>query len=305
MSKVVKDLFSKLEKMNCKAKIVSTNHLSMIIREIQKLNNYGLIEDNFFKDRLNWVNTSLIENQNDVKSIIVVAVPRPQTQAIFNWKGKKHSIIIPPTYTDYEQTRDKIEDTLTKILKQEKYVTTRAIFPLKILGVQSGLGEYGKNNICYVVGMGSFHQLVAMYSDLPSKESLKEPKMMNICNKCNLCQNACPTKAIPKNRFLLQAERCLTYHNEKKGSIPFPGWIKKSWHNCIIGCMHCQKICPVNRNFINWIGIKEIFSESETRTILDESSIENLSSKTLKKLEKLNLADYLDSITRNLKAFFE
>lgn len=305
MSKVINDLYSKLKKINCRAKIVSTDSLSKIIREIQELHDNGFLEDLFFKERLSWINSSLMENQNHIKSIIVVAVPRPQTQAIFNWKGKKYSIIIPPTYTGYEQTRDIIEDTLTNFLKQKNFFATRTIFPLKIIAVQSGLGEYGKNNICYVRGMGSFHQLVAMYSDLPWKEPIKEPKMMDICNNCNLCQKACPTKAIPKNRFLLQAERCLTYHNEKKGSIPFPGWIEKTWHNCIVGCMYCQKICPVNRNFINWIGTKEIFFESETRIILGESLREDLSSKTLKKLENLNLADYLDSLSRNLKVFFK
>ena len=48
-----------------------------------------------------------------------------------------------------------------------------------------------------------------------------------------------------------------------------------------------------------------VLDEYETRIILDETLSEDLPSKTLKKLKNLNLADYLDSLSRNLKVFFE
>jgi epoxyqueuosine reductase len=181
----------------------------------------------------------------------------------------------------------------------------KTALPLKLLAVRSGLGRYGRNNICYVSGMGSFLQLVAIYSDVPCEEDgWQEVMMMNNCEGRELCRRACPTGAIPSDRFLLRAERCLTYYNEKSGTIPFPSWMDSSWYNCIVGCIHCQRVCPQNKKFIGWIGKEEEFSEEETALILEGTQREKLSATTIKKLENLDLVDYLDSLPRNLRGFF-
>lgn len=149
--------------------------------------------------------------------------------------------------------------------------------------------------------MGSFLQLVAVYSDMPCEEDCwQESKMMKSCEECDICRRACPSGAIPSDRFLLRAERCIVYHNEKKGDVSFPDWVGASWHNCIVGCMHCQRVCPENRKFIEWIG-KE---EEETTLLLEGAPRDRLPAGTLGKLERLSLADYLDSLHRNLSVFF-
>jgi hypothetical protein len=68
--------------------------------------------------------------------------------------------------------------------------------------------------------------------------------------------------------------------------------------------MYCQKVCPANKNFIKWIGLEEHFSENETITLLSKPTTDDLSPNTIIKLKKLNLADYLDSLPRNLNFFF-
>ena len=177
--------------------------------------------------------------------------------------------------------------------------------PLKILAVRSGLAKYGRNNICYVTGMGSFLQLVTFFSEIPCSETLERSKIMELCKSCDLCQRACPTHAISKKRFLLFAEKCITFHNERDGSYAFPDWIERKWHNSIIGCMHCQTVCPANKNLKKKIGIEEYFSEEETKALLNNPKKGDLSNSTLEKLKRLNLADYLSSISRNLEVFFE
>jgi epoxyqueuosine reductase len=195
---------------------------------------------------------------------------------------------------------------VAEILSEKEHRLARTALPLKLLAAQSGLGQYGRNNVCYVSGMGSFLQLVAMYSDMPCEEDAwQEATMMKSCQECDLCRLACPTGAIPSDRFLLRAERCVSYHNEKKTDVPFPNWLDSTWHNCVVGCMRCQNACPENRQFTQWIGEEEKFSEEETSLLLEGVTRDKLPIETLRKLERLSLTDYLDSLPRNLSVFFK
>ena len=153
MSKIVEDLYAHLNKSNYRAKIVSTNNLFLLTNEIQEYHQKRLIENTFFKERLSWLSSSLFKNFSAEKSVIIIAVPRPQSKANFNWNGNCKSLVIPPTYTGYEQSRKQVENQINKLLKLKNYSATRALLPLKLLAVRSGLGTYGKNNICYVPGM--------------------------------------------------------------------------------------------------------------------------------------------------------
>jgi len=199
-----------------------------------------------------------------------------------------------------------IENLLAKILDKEGYKVSETALPLKLLATQSGLAQYGRNNICYVSGMGSFLQLVAVYSNMPCEEDTwQEARMMQACEKCELCRHVCPTAAIPSDRFLLRAERCISYHNEKKGDIPFPDWMNASWHNCIEGCMRCQRACPLNKEFLTWVGEKEEFSEKETALLLEGVSRDKLPEETIKKLGHLDILDDLGILPRNLGVFFK
>jgi len=155
--------------------------------------------------------------------------------------------------------------------------------------------------------MGSFFQLVAVYSDMPCREDTwREARMMKQCENCQACQRSCPTGAISSDRFLLHAERCIAFLNERKGDVPFPSWMDPSWHNCLYGCLHCQRVCPEDRRFLNWVVEKEEFSPDETELLLKGQSLDHLPSATLEKLKNLDLADpeSLDNLPRNLRVFF-
>jgi epoxyqueuosine reductase len=306
MDSFVDNLFVRLRERGFQGRIVSISHLQELQEEIERLRSHGFLDSQFYQDRLAWFNFQVPENLPKTQSLIVVAVPRPQTRAIFNWNGQRRLLILPPTYTAYDAITELVGNFLAKILGERGYKSTRTALPLKLLAARSGLGQYGRNNICYVSGLGSFLQLVALYSDMPCEEdSWQEATMMKSCEECELCRRACPTGAIPSDRFLLRAERCIVYHNEKKGDVPFPNWMTTSWHNCIVGCMHCQRVCPQNKEVIQWTGAEEEFSEEETALLLEGVPHDKLPATTLKKLERLGLVDYLDSLPRNLGIFFK
>jgi len=305
MNKFVDKVFSGLGKLGYKARMVSIDHLPMLEKQIAEQHSQELLENGFFQERLAWFRFQIPDSLPKAQSIIVVAVPRPQTRAVFTWNGIKRPLILPPTYTAYNIVTEQVQNSLGKMLSQKGYAVAGTALPLKLLAVRSGLGQYGRNNICYVSGMGSFLQLVAAYSDMPCEEDgWQEPSMLQACEKCDLCRRACPTGAIPSDRFLLRAERCITYHNEKKGDIPFPSWMDPSWHNCIEGCMRCQRACPLDKQFLDWVEDEEEFSEEETALLLGGASRERLPKETVRKLTHLDILNDLGILPRNLGVFF-
>jgi epoxyqueuosine reductase len=305
MDKFIDEVFDRLEKLGYKARMVSIDHLPMLEKQIKEQHSQKLLDDQFFQSRLGWFRFQLPESLPKTRSMIVVAVPRPQTRAVFTWNGIRRPLILPPTYTAYNAITEQVQNLLAKMLSEKGYAVAGTALPLKLLATRSGLAQYGRNNISYVSGMGSFLQLVAVYSDMPCEEnSWREPSMLLACEKCDLCRRACPTGAIPSDRFLLRAELCLSYHNEKKGDIPFASWIDASWHNCIEGCMRCQRACPLDKPFLDWVGDEEEFSEQETALLLEGTTREKLPEETVRKLTHLDILNDLGILPRNLGVFF-
>jgi len=304
-TKMREELFNELEGQGYKARIVSIQHLRDLQEEIEGHYRHGLFDEEFYQERLAVFDFSPPTTLPGANSLIVVAVPQPQIRIVFTWNENPVPLIVPPTYLYWRDTDKEVEDALTETLAPAGYRVAQAALPKKLLAVRSALGWYGRNNICYVPGMGSFHRLVAFYSDFPCQEdSWRESEMMERCQNCYACLHSCPTGAISSEPFLLRAERCLTFLNEKPRDIPFPTRIDPSWHNCLVGCLHCQRACPQNRDFLPWVEGDERFSEEETALLLERVSPDRLPAATAKKVERLDLVEYLDLLPRNLSAIF-
>ena len=286
--------------------VVSINHLKELQKDIENLRS-----SEFFSDLINTITNDffsfvLPDVPFKINSIIVVASPKPLVEVKFNLKGK----IISLLHHTYVEKATDIKHDLDEIpnLKGFHLIDAEGL-PMKLLAVRSGLAKYGRNNITYVDGMGSLQELTAFYSDMPSTDdNWHEIQQMDLCKTCTVCINTCPTAAITKERYLIKAERCLTYLNEFVWPMvkDFPSWLDTSAHNCIHGCILCQVHCPQNRKFINNIvGLVE-FNEEETSMLLEGSSIKELPEDLVLKLKKLNLADdYFDLLPRNLKVLFD
>lgn len=301
---VSQQLLSELAGRGYQGRVVSARHLAELREGIEFHRRAGCFDAEFDRIRLSFFRYSPPETLPEAQSLIVVAVPRPQTAAVFTWQGQRLSLIVPPTYTDYRKIAQQVADLLTGILEPAGYRVAPSLLPLKALAVRSGLAAYGRNNICYVPGMGSFLELVGLYSDLPcSADSWQEARMMESCRNCRACLHHCPTGAITEQRFLLHAERCLSFHNEQPGDVPFPSWIAPSWHNCLEGCMLCQRACPEDKDFWGWVEGKEEFSEEETALLLQGGPPDCLAKETIGKLERLDILGDLELLPRNLGVF--
>jgi epoxyqueuosine reductase len=301
MENSVQRLYAQLEGQGLKGRAVPVHHLQDLQDEIRGRHAQGQFDDQFYHERLAFFSFSPPDDFPAAASLLVVAVPRPQCRIRFTWKGKTWELVLPPTYAGYSEVLRHMEDLLTGWLALEGAHVAPGRLPEKALAVRSGLAEYGRNNICYVPGMGSFFQPVAFYSDLPCPEDpWCEPRMMDRCQECQACRLKCPTGAIPSDRFLLRAERCLVFHNERSADHPFPPWIDPEAHNSVMGCMVCQQYCPEDKRFLEWFEDGEEFSAEETSLLLRGVSSDQLPAATRAKLERVDLLESLEILPRNL-----
>jgi epoxyqueuosine reductase len=299
MTSEVKDrVLSELAAKGYQGRVVPIVRIQELEAEIERRHNQGDLDQEFYRV---WLEGFEFDPPTDIpsaKSVIITVVPHPQFRVTFLTNGEPRSFVIPPTYLHY--TDKLVFDTLREILDVPGYHLVRALVPVKLLLVRTGLGKYGRNNLTYIQGMGSFYRLRAFYSDMPCDEgSWQEPEMMKECETCEACVKACPTGAIGSDRILLHAERCIPFFNERH--VAFPEWMDPSWHNSLIGCMVCQNVCPVDKPFREWIEDRARFSEKETRRILDGVPLEAHSPETQRKLEEIEWTEDLDILARNLR----
>ncbi len=306
---MIENLNNFLKKYNYKAGIISFSRLRELKDEITCLYRDKYINENIYK--LYLYNFSYnIDEENKYpfrpQSVIIVAVPRPQSRIYFNIKSKRFAVIVPPAYIGQRETNQKIEEILKCYFEGTGYnvLHTQTYIPEKLIAAHSGLTMYGKNNISYMDEFGSFFCLATFFSDIKCDyENWHEKKELEGCRECNICMENCPTGAITARHFLIQAENCLTFFNEKPGE--FPEWVTPGAHNCLVGCMKCQIVCPHNRPFTKWIENAEEFTREETDIILNNAPVEKMPSAVIDKINCLGLEDYAGVLSRNIKALLE
>ena len=148
---------------------------------------------------------------------------------------------------------------------------------------------------------GSYFRLKAFFSDMPcDSDHWYQFRMAELCQRCTACLKNCPTRAIQKDKFTIHHEHCLTYLNESVKN--FPDWIEPEWHHCLIGCLACQEICPLNKEVKGMECEGGKFNEVETRMILEGTPREQLPANIAIKLKKIDLFDDYIPIQRNLNA---
>ena len=292
-----------------KYKTVSVDHLEELQEDIDKLHRGGKLSDNeVYRSYIDSKKFELPENFRDAKSIIILAIFSKLALVNFQLDGKNHEIIIPPNYYDDGTTLEDFQNLiLREVIKEPGYkIEYTNKLHVKLLAVRSGLGKYGRNNICYIDEWGSMINLYAYFTDFQFKEdNWTEMKMMDQCEKCTICIKNCPTNAIPQpsdENFVINAGNCISVYNEIKGIIP--DWVPSDAHNALIGCMRCQKPCPSNRKIIGLTEILEDITEEETKMILDGKTDEELAKSLSNKLKMFYPPDadkVLPVIKRNLE----
>lgn len=294
------------ENQTLRAHLIDIRHIDDLRNTIISIYQQDLFDKEFYKKLMQYLPDISGDPPPQAKSIILAAYKDPPVRFSFTHADKKIELLVPPTYLHARRKDQEVLQLLKGLPNLKGAHLTQASLPKKLMAVCCGLAKYGKNNITFIEGFGSYHRLVVFYSSAVCEENCwREPVMMERCKACLACTQACPTNAINPERFLLYAERCLTYFNEESSEIPFPSWMKREWHNCLVGCMRCQIICPENKDVKDWIERGEDFSEEETDWLLSGKQTEELPDALKRKLVDCDLLDMLEILPRNLGVFFE
>jgi epoxyqueuosine reductase len=289
-----------------KYKTLSVGQLNELQQDIDKLKREGKLSDHkTYRSYLSDLKFEIPENLPNVRSLIAIAIFTKPMLINFHLNGEKHEVMLPHQYYASGLTEKILRDIMLKeIVKEHGHKIEKATqVHLKLLAVRSGLGRYGRNNLCYVEGMGSLLKLFAYFTDHQFEEdNWTEIRMMDGCEDCKICMSHCPSKCITEEKFVIDAGKCLTLYNEIEGE--FPKWIDPNAHNALMGCMKCQLHCPANREVIKLTGRLEDVTEEETKKILkgtpDKKLLDSLSNK-LRKFYPTSSKDSFPIFTRNLR----
>jgi epoxyqueuosine reductase len=258
-----------------------------------------------FRDDVSKLSFKVPADFSSAKSAIVVAAFAKPMYVRFTLDGAQFRLLVPPQYYADDMDAAKLRGIVQKEII--KNTTSRIVdisdnVPLKLLAARSGLGQYGKNNLIFVSGMGSYNLLYGFLTDYPvAEDNWTQLYILGHCQRCDRCTRSCPTACFSWDRFPIDIEKCVTLYNERQGA--FPSWMLRSHHSALMGCLRCQESCPEDGGYAQVSGMLEDVSEDETRKILKATGDDQLLKSLQRKLRQFRPTaskDVLPILTRNL-----
>ncbi len=265
----------------------------------------GAIDADLYHTQLAPLCSGATEEMPDPRRILIVAVPRPAHTVRFAMPSGCIDAVLPPTYVRYSALPEAVREDLQGDVLDGQFRLGILKAPLKALASRVGLVRYGRSNVTYVEGLGSYFQLAAYITGTLLKPDPEQtPRALPACEDCGACVACCPSGAIRENRFLLDAGRCLTLFSENEGDWPdfFRAWMAE----CLVGCLACQEVCPENAGRLRLEPAGVSFPAEETAAILAGGQRQGaVWDRIREKLASLRLLHYEPVITRNLRALVE
>ncbi len=295
-------LLERISGRGWQGRVVRVEHLPELREAIEGPHARGLFSEDLYQAEFTKFRYEVPAELPGAKSIVVVALPAPQGRITFHWRGRELHAALPPTYRGYTKTGVSVRAALAEWLAELGFRCAAGYLPLKTLAVRSGLAEWGRNNITFARGLGSHLQLEAVFTDMPCPDDgWREPKSLDRCASCMACVARCPTKAISRDRFLIDAGRCAVFHNES--ARPLPDYVEAAPFDSIVGCMRCQIVCPENKEVRKRFDPLAELSEEETAMLVDRLPFDRLPEATAAKLRGLEINPSYEAICRNVGIF--
>lgn len=302
-----KELSNQLNALNLKFSLLPAQHLNTLHDRLDEALHLHPDNPTFFEKYKKIFSFHL--NNITTTSILTIALYQPIGKIYFELGDRTLTTLLPPMYlynvdpnnVNSNRHIKQLNRTLKSLLAKYGHTIDPINLPTKICASSSGLGTYGRNNLCYIDG-SSFYWMTTYITDIPvtlDEINLSDFQLMPECENCQNCLNNCPTQALNKESSTLEVYKCLTFHNESIDD--FPKWLLPKWHNSLIGCMRCQMVCPINRSSITNTIELVTFNQKETELILDKTPIRLLPDNLKFKIKTINFFEDYKLLERNLK----
>lgn len=145
-------------------------------------------------------------------------------------------------YLDLRVRLNKLAHFIKEICNAKYCVYSNGPISEKPIAQRSGIGYFGKHSIIINKNHGSWIILGEIITDAAIE--IDEPLAME-CGSCQLCIDACPTKAIIRS-YVIDRRICIQALSNWYGVIEPK--LAHVWGNRLYGCTVCQDVCPQNKN---------------------------------------------------------
>jgi epoxyqueuosine reductase len=191
-------LLKTLEAAGYRARLVPGRRVEDLRLAIEECRRKDLLDSAFYSERLTGFCYDPPVEMQQARSIIVVAYRDAPVRHTFRWKGRELHAVVPPTYAHFLKKDAHLESVLRETLGPEGCRVAPALVPKKLLATRSGLAAYGRNNITYIDGMGSFYRLAAFSAGMRKHRPLPRGKP-NSSSATYLRRN-CPPRLLRSSR---------------------------------------------------------------------------------------------------------
>jgi epoxyqueuosine reductase len=164
----------------------------------------------------------------------------PVRIAQYAWRRDYHKTLKKKLKAFYNALQQKYPEL------QGRYFVDSAPVAERYFAVQAGLGWIGKSGMLInpVLGTNCFIGTIILNQET---DKYDEP-VENRCGTCQICIEACPTRAIVSNS-LVDSNKCISYRTiEMKLDSEKP--IHNGFSGFIFGCDLCQTVCPWNNKAV-------------------------------------------------------
>ncbi len=286
-------------------RVVGPEILGAARERLERLRDEGALEARFYRESLGGFRYLEGRRVRKPRSLVLLAMPRPAHSLTLEFEEGPRDYYLPPTYAAYNPTFDLVLGWFREGLGLEPDQADIVHAPLKSLAAMAGLIRYGRNNIGYVPGLGSYVQLFGIVTSFDlepeSGPCPVERQSLDRCRACRLCARACTAGAIDPDRFLLHAERCYVLFSESHD--PLPETLSPPSTDCLIGCLKCQQVCPENKGLLRKEHTGIVLDREETEVFLSggEQGPDSAWADIETRFLQLRTTEGLKTLSRNLR----
>jgi len=186
----------------------------------------------------------LIPVLSDPKEIL----PDARALIVFSWpyhpfgELPEGCVFVPAYYFANTRADRAIEELIAFLEAEGVHARSAERLPMKAAAVRAGVGSYSHHGLMIREEDGTYTVIKALITDAEGFTFTE--KAPDICNRCGVCRDHCPTGAIQEDGHT-NINLCL--REMMRPGVEIDAAHYETVGNRVLGCEECQLCCPYNR----------------------------------------------------------